>query len=99
MLMMRKRMVRMVCSRWVHVRFREMPFVSAMVSSWKAATQVVCEHVQLLPGAIGGIVFSGHGRRERNWLRNSAKVFLLAASPSSEVPKALDGERFVGGDG
>ena len=23
-----KRMVRMVCSRWVHVRFREMPFVS-----------------------------------------------------------------------
>ena len=33
LLMMRKRMVRMVCSRWVHVRFREMPFVSAMVSS------------------------------------------------------------------
>ena len=33
LLMMRKRMVRMVFSRWVHVRFREMPFVSAMVSS------------------------------------------------------------------
>ena len=28
-------MVRMVCSRWVQVRFREMLFVSAMVSSWK----------------------------------------------------------------
>ncbi len=26
-------MVRMVCSRWVHVRFREMPFVSAMVKA------------------------------------------------------------------
>ena len=29
LLMMRKRMVRMVFSRWVQVRFREMPFVSA----------------------------------------------------------------------
>ena len=26
----------------------------------EAATQVVCEHVQLLPGAIGGIAFGRH---------------------------------------
>ena len=51
-------MVRMVCSRWVQVRFREMLFVVRdRAGSW---TQVVCEHVQLLPGAIGGIAFGRH---------------------------------------
>ena len=64
----------------------------------KAATQVVCEHVQLLPGAIGGIAFSGHDV-ESELAAQFGEGFLLAASPSSEVPKALDGERFVGGDG
>ena len=99
MIYRQKRMVRMVCSRWVHVRFREMPFAnSAMVVELKAATQVVCEHVQLLPGAIGGIAFSGHDV-ESELAAQFGEGFLLAASPSSEVPKALDGERFVGGDG
>ena len=49
-------------------------------------------------GAIGGIVFSGHDV-ESELAAQFGEGFLLAASPSSEVPKALDGERFVGGDG
>ena len=51
----------------------------------KAATQVVCEHVQLLPGAIGGIAFSGHDV-ESELAAQFGEGFLLAASPSSEVP-------------
>ena len=44
----------------------------------KAATQVVCEHVQLLPGAIGGIAFSGHDV-ESELAAQFGEGFLLAA--------------------
>ena len=80
MLMMRKRMVRMVFSRWVQVRFRRDAFRFSDGVELKAATQVVCEHVQLLPGAIGGIAFSGHDV-ESELAAQFGEGFLLAASP------------------
>ena len=54
----------------------------------KAATQVVCEHVQLLPGAIGGIAFSGHDV-ESELAAQFGEGFLLAASPSSGARLAV----------
>ena len=53
-------MVRMVCSRWVQGAFPGDAFRFRDGVELEAATQVVCEHVQLLPGAIGGIAFGRH---------------------------------------
>ena len=54
--------------------------------------------VGFIKGAIGGIAFGRH-HIESELASQFGEGFLLGASPSSEVPKALDGERFVRGDG
>ena len=54
----------------------------------KAATQVVCEHVQLLPGAIGGIAFSGHDV-ESELAAQFGEGFLLAAFAQQRSTKGV----------
>ena len=53
----------------------------------EAATQVVCEHVQLLPGAIGGIAFGRHhlmtyalGRRVEYYDMPAVRAIALEAA-------------------
>ena len=54
----------------------------------EAATQVVCEHVQLLPGAIGGIAFGRH-HIESELASQFGEGFLLGALAQQRSTKGV----------
>src|SRR5438046_8336730 len=64
----------------------------------EAAGEVVREHAELLPGAVGSGVLRGDDR-EREFALEFGEGLLLSAAAADEVIQGGQGERQVGGDG
>src|SRR5437867_4693697 len=64
----------------------------------EAAGEVVREHAELLPGAVGSVVLRGDDR-ECEFALEFAEGLLLSAAAADEVIQGGQRERHVGGDG